>query len=98
MFLINLWVQIPFALAWVLKIELKISFSIIKGISHGSYEVNIPMSPVPESMHLLALQRKSNFPVLRVSEHFPFTLNPGGATGSLFGIGVLATPPFVGPL
>ncbi len=78
-----------------IKNAIKNQFAIIKGISHGSCEV--PMSPVPASVHLLALRLKPNVPVLRVLEHFPFTLNPGGATGSLFGIGVLATPPFVGP-
>ncbi len=68
--------------------------------------VSILRPPIPAPLRLLALQFKPSLSDLRSPEHplFPFGLNPGDAmTGdardrSLIGKGVLAIPPFVGPV
>ncbi len=68
-----------------------------------SWVVTTPRSPVIASLHLLALQLKPSLPGLIAPERPLFThtlpvgFNPGDATGSLIGRGVLVTPPFVGP-
>ncbi len=70
-----------------------------------SWIVSTSRSPVPASMHLLALQLKPSWPVQVESAGasalhiLPFGLNPGDARDrSLIGRGVLITPPFVGRL
>ncbi len=70
--------------------------------NHGdvSWVVCTPRSPVPASLHLLALQLKPSLPGLRAPEHPLFTrFNPcdGDARDrNLIGRGVLITSSFVG--
>ncbi len=79
------------------------NYSAPSGVDNVSWVDSTPRSPVPTSLHLLALHLKPSLPGLRAPEHPLFTPSPliliqvkwRGHKG--YCRGVLITPPFVGP-